>query len=175
MICLNLARTKRVLPFLLWNWHRLQIAWSVQCFARIGTMFEFVPMGVPIFGRKCPMFCTNWHDVQVCAFGWQIIWHEVSNILHELARCSSSCLWLARCLARSAQHLAQSCTKNARRRQYAFLLGLFLKNVHFIPTSNHMFRSEEVVKNMKKVAWGGGGLCQRVMSKLQIFSEAKHY
>ena len=111
MICLNLARTKRVLPFLLWNWHRLQIAWSVQCFARIGTMFEFVPMGVPIFGRKCPMFCTNWHDVQVCAFGWQIIWHEVSNILHELARCSSSCLWLARYLARSAQHLARSCTK----------------------------------------------------------------
>ena len=83
MICLNLARTNRVLPFLLWNWHRLQ-----SC-------------------MKCPMFCTNWHDVRVCAFGCPDFWHEVSNVLHELARCSSLCIWLADHLARSVQYFAR--------------------------------------------------------------------
>ena len=56
---------------------------------------------------KCPMFCTNWHDVRVCAYGCPDFWQEVSNVLHELARCSSLCIWLADHLARSVQYFAR--------------------------------------------------------------------
>ena len=111
MICLNLAQTKRVLPFSamklaqtselhevsnvlhklarcssLCLWVSRFLARSVQCFAQIGTMFKFVHLVGRSFGTKCPIFCTNWHDVRVRAFGWHDIWHEVPKIWHEVAR-----------------------------------------------------------------------------------------
>ena len=77
MICLNLARTKRVLPFLLWNWHRLQSWWWGFCLA--GTTFC----------TKCQKFSRNWHE------------HE------RFARWFEFVPWLAWHLARSAKYFAR--------------------------------------------------------------------